>query len=154
MVMTYTPEESTAVLKAVTLSGMAIAMSDLGIVSTAIEATALAQEVAGAAKKYPSNSIIQTVFSDESLKHLHLDPPKDATPDNILNTAIAAIDAAIAVLTPKATPEELAEYKLFIYTAAEHVANAAGSGLFGSGSPKVSDKEMAALTKLKASLGL
>jgi hypothetical protein len=152
--MTYTLEESTVVLKAVTLSGMAIAMSDLGIISTAIEATALAQEVAGAAKKYPNNSIIQTVFSDESLKKLHLDPPKDATPDNILGTAIAAVDAAVAVLTPKATPEELAEYKLFIYTAAEHVANAAGNGLFGSGSPKVSDKEMAALTKLKASLGL
>ncbi|HEY9640373.1 MAG TPA: hypothetical protein V6C57_07810 [Coleofasciculaceae cyanobacterium] len=152
--MTYTLEESTAVLKAVTLSGMAIAMSDLGIVSTAIEATALAQEVAGAAKKYPDNSIIQTVFSDESLKKLHLEPPKDVTPDNVLGAAIAAVNEAVAVLTAKTTPEELAEYKLFVYTAAEHVANAAGSGLFGSGSPKVSDKEMAALTKLKAALGL
>ncbi|MBW4658376.1 MAG: hypothetical protein KME15_06860 [Drouetiella hepatica Uher 2000/2452] len=152
--MTYTPEESAVVLKAVTLSGMAIAMSDLGIISTAIEATALAKEVAGAAKKYPNNSIIQNVFSDESLKKLHLDTPKDITPENAVDQAIVAVHDAVAALTPTATPEELAEYKQFIYAAADHVANAAGSGLFGSGSPKVSEKEMVALAKLKAALAI
>lgn len=153
--MIYTPEESTLVLKAVTVSGLAVAIADIGIVSTAIEATALAKEVAGAAKKYPSNSIIQGVFAEESLKQINTgETPKDITPDNAADKAIEAINAAIAVLAPKATPEELTEYKQFIYAAAEHVANAAGSGLFGSGSPKVSDRETVALMKLKAALGV
>jgi hypothetical protein len=46
------------------------------------------------------------------------------------------------------------EFKQFIYACAEAVANAAGSGLFGSGSEKVSTEEAAALAKIKAALSL
>ncbi|MBD3882007.1 hypothetical protein IFO70_09585 [Phormidium tenue FACHB-886] len=151
--MVYTLEESAIVLRAVTLSGMAVAMADVGVVSTAIEATALAQEVAGAARKYPNNSIIQAVFANETLKKLPLEEiPKDATPENAIEMATTAIREAISLLQPKATPAELAEYQQFIYAAAEQVAEAAGDGLFGTGETKVSDREMATLAKLKAVL--
>jgi len=155
MTSIYTPEEAKKVIKAVTLSGIAVAIADMGIVSTAIEATALAKEVAGVAKKYPNNTIIQGVFSDEAIKKFSPgDAPKDITPDNAADQAIAAITDAIATLETKATPEEISEYKQFIYSAAEHVANAAGSGLFGTGKTKVSDTEAAVLTKLKVALSV
>ncbi|MBW4515262.1 MAG: hypothetical protein KME11_08560 [Timaviella obliquedivisa GSE-PSE-MK23-08B] len=155
MTSTYTPEEAKKVIKAVTLSGIAVAIADMGIVSTAIEATALAKEVAGVAKKYPNNTIVQGVFSDEAIKTFSPgEPPKDLTPDNAAEQAIAAITDALTTLETKATPEEISEYKQFIYSAAEHVANAAGSGLFGRGNPKVSDTEAAVLTKLKGALSI
>jgi hypothetical protein len=40
------------------------------------------------------------------------------------------------------------------YAVGEAVANAAGSGLFGSGATKVSPEEAAALAKIKAALGI
>lgn len=154
MTSTYTPHEAAKVLKAVTLSGIAVSIADMGIVSTAIEATTLAKEVLGVSKRYPNNSIIQGVFSEEAMKAPSRETPKGLTPDNAAEQAIAAITDALATLETKATPEEISEYRQFIYSAAEHVASAAGSGLFGSGNPKVSDTESAVLTKLKIALGV
>lgn len=161
MTATYTPEELSKLAGAVMISGMAVSMVDVGIVSTAIEASAMAKEVAGAAKTFPTNSIIQSLFSDEAVKQLKEQggikvdiKPEDLKPETAVDTAIAQITAALAILDGKATPEEISEYKSFIYSAADSVANAAGSGLFGTGSPKVSPTEAAALAKLKASLGL
>lgn len=155
MTSTYTPEEAKKVIRAVTLSGIAVAIADMGIVSTAIEATALAKEVGGVAKKYPNNTIIQGIFSNEAIKTFSPgEAPKDLTANNAAEQAIAAITEALATLAPKATSEEIGEYKKFVYSAAESVANAAGSGLFGRGNPKVSDTESAVLTKLKVALGV
>jgi MinD-like ATPase involved in chromosome partitioning or flagellar assembly len=155
MTSIYTPEEAKKVIKAVTLSGIAVAIADMGIVSTAIEATALAKEVGGVAKKYPSNTIVQGVFSDEAIKSFSPgEAPKDFTPDNAAEQAIAAITDALATLQTKATPQEISEYKQFIYAVAERVANAAGSGLFGTGKAKVSATEAAVLAKLKVALSV
>lgn len=154
MTVTYTPEEVATVIKAVTASGLAVAIADIGLVSTAIEATAMAKEIVGATKAHPTNTLIQAVFSEENLKHSSSNPGKDLTPDNAVDMAIAAIQDALAIATAKASPEEVQEYKQFIYATADRVANAAGEGLFGRGGQKVSEKEAVALGKLKAALGL
>jgi hypothetical protein len=161
MTTTYTPEELSKLTAAVMLSGMAVSIVDVGIISTAIEAGTLAQEVAGAAKKYPTNTIIQSLFSDDAIKELKAHggikvdvKPDEVKPETAVDTAIAKINSALTVLAGKATPEEISEYKSFIYTCAEHVAQAAGSGLFGSGNPKISPTEAAALAKLKTALAI
>jgi hypothetical protein len=151
--MTYTTDESKTVLQAVMMSGMAVAIADMGLVSTAIEMSALAKELVGATQHFPNNSIIQGVFSEDNLKHLSAgEVPKDITPDNAAGKAIEAINSATSLLSTKATPEEVNEFKKFIYTCAEAVANAAGSGLFGSGATKVSAQEAATLAQLKTAL--
>jgi hypothetical protein len=157
----YTSDELATVAGAVTITGMAVALVDAGIISTAIEATAMAKEIADAATNYPTNQIIQTLFSEEAVKKAQENPPAkveieaaDLQPDTAVDTAIAKINEALAVLNGKATDEDIQQYKEFIYSCADVVANAAGSGLFGTGSPKVSDREAAALNKIKATLGL
>ncbi|WAL61459.1 hypothetical protein [Thermocoleostomius sinensis] len=156
----YTPEEMSTIASAPMMIGMAIASVDMGIVSTAIEAAAMSKEITGAAKKYPNNSIIHSVFADEVLRSgaVKMQKPdvksEEVQSGAIVDKALAAVDAAVAIVSSKATPEEVQEYKQFIYSCADAVANAAGSGLFGSGSPKVTDKEAAALTKVKAALGI
>ncbi|XGV97863.1 MAG: hypothetical protein ACAF41_02810 [Leptolyngbya sp. BL-A-14] len=159
MITSYTSQEQATIAQAPLLAGFAVAASDLGIVSTAIEIAALSREIVGAARKYPQNSVIQSVFSEAALRNgtVKLDPPtlkpEDVKAGALINQAIAAINTALDSLHGKATPEEIGEYKTFIYTCAEAVANAAGSGLFGSGE-KVSEQEAVALTKIKEALTL
>jgi len=157
MAASFTPEELKTIAEAPVIAGMAVSMVDLGIISTVPEAAALSKEIVGAAQKYPHNSVIQAVFSEEALKGgtVKMDnpnlKPEDVESGALVDHAIASINAALNVVNGKATPEEIAEYKSFIYACAEAVANAAGSGLFGSG-VKVSEKETAALAKFKTTL--
>lgn len=156
----YTPQEMTTIAEAPMMVGMAVAMADMGIVSTAIEASAMSKEVSGAAAKYPNNSIIQSVFSEAAIKSGNIKmekpniKPEDVQSGAVVDKALAAVDAAVNVVSSKAAPEEITEFKQFIYSCADAVANAAGSGLFGSGNPKVSDKEAAALAKIKTALAV
>ncbi|MGF1461373.1 MAG: hypothetical protein ACFBSG_20395 [Leptolyngbyaceae cyanobacterium] len=154
---TYTNDEIKAIVSAPMNVGMAIALVDMGIISTAIEAAAMTKAIAGAAKEYPNNSIIQAAFSEESLKQTKIDKP-DVDPEGInsgayIDQAIAEAQNVIAQLTDKAPESEVAEYKQFIYDCGETVAQAAGSGLFGTGA-KVSEAEAATLTKLKTALAI
>jgi hypothetical protein len=155
---TYTPQELSIIAKAPMMIGLAVAMVDLGIVSTAFEAAALSKQLAGAAENYPNNSIIQSVFSVEALKsgQIKVEQP-DIKPEEIksgavVDQALAAANEALSLLEGKATPAEIDEYKQFLYACGEVVANAAGSGAFGLGSEKVSDKEAIALAKIKTAL--
>lgn len=157
---TYTAEELSQIATAPMVIGMAVAMVDMGVVSTAIEAAAMSKQVSGAAERYPQNSIIQAVFSDAAIKsgQIKLEKPdikpEDVQSGAVVDQAIATANQALTLVEGKATPEEVAEFKQFIYACADAVANAAGSGLFGSGSPKVSPTEAAALSKIKIALGL
>jgi hypothetical protein len=157
---TYTSEELSAIAQAPMAIGMAVAMADMGIISTAIEAVALTKEIVGAAKKYPTNSIVQAAFSETALTSKQIDRKKmdvqaeDVKSGVVVTKAIATVDFALAAIGTKATPEEITEFKQFIYACAQAVASAAGSGLFGSGDPKVSPEEAAALTKIKAALNI
>jgi hypothetical protein len=160
MVNQYTDTELKTIANAPLMVGMAISMVDLGIVSTAIEAVAISKQFVDAGKKYPNNSVIQAVFSEENLKSGVIKPEKpEISPEEVksgalLEKAIAAATDAVTLLEGKATPEEVAEYKQFIYSCGEAVAEAAGSGLFGSGNPKVSPEEAVALSRLKTALGV
>lgn len=157
---TYTPEELSKIAEAPMMIGMAVAIVDMGIISTAIEAAAMSKEVAGAAAKYPNNSIIQAVFSEAAIKSGSVKmekpdiKPEDVQSGAVVDKALAVVDAAVAAIGDKATPAEVTEFKQFVYACADAVANAAGSGLFGSGNPKVSDKEAVALAKIKAAFAV
>lgn len=160
MTTTYSAQELKEIVSGAMMVGMGVAMADMGIVSTAIEASAMSKEIMGAATKYPNNSIIQAAFSTEAMRagSLKVDKPdvkaEDVASGAFVDRAIAAINSVIASMEGKATAAEISEYKAFIYGVAEAVAEAAGSGLFGRGEPKVSDKEAAALTKIKTAMGV
>lgn len=154
----YTQKELDTIAEAPILMGMAVALVDMGIISTAIEAVALSKQLTHVANKYPSNSIIQSVFSEEALKSGHIKSkkpdikPEDVQSGAVVDHAITAAENALSVAEGKATSDEISQYKEFLYACADAVANAAGSGLFGTGSNKVSDKEAVALAKIKAAL--
>ena len=144
MTATYSDQELNAIVNGAMLIGMAVAMADMGIISTAIEAAALSKEILGAAAKFPNNSVIQAAFSDTALRNGSV----------FVTNAIAAVNSVVTSLESKATAAEIQEYKSFVYGVAETVAKAAGSGLFGSGDPKITDKEATALAKIKTAMNV
>jgi hypothetical protein len=160
MTATYSTQELSTIANAAIMTGMAVAMADMGIISSAIEAAAMSKEIVGAAAKYPNNTIIQAAFSEAAIKGgtLKMDKP-DIKADEIksgafVDKAIESVNNAVTALNGKATPAEIQEYKAFIYACADAVAQAAGSGLFGSGAQKVSAEEATALAKIKTALGV
>jgi hypothetical protein len=159
MTATYSEQELLDIANATVLTGMAVVMVDMGLVSTAIETVAMTQEMLGAASKYPNNTLIQAAFSEAAMRNLAKGSKPDIKPEEVasgavIDKAITAVNNVVTAIGDKATPAEIQEYKTLVYAVGEAVANAAGSGLFGSGSPKVSDKEAGALTKIKAAMGL
>jgi hypothetical protein len=159
--MEFSDTELNAIANGAMLTGMAVAMADMGIISSAIEAAAMTQEITGAAAKYPNNQIIQTAFAHEALSKGTVKLQKPAVkPEEIANgvfvtQAIEALQSVLTMLQAKgASPGDIQDYKALVYHVGEVVAAAAGSGLFGSGNPKVSDGEAAALAQIKAALEL
>jgi hypothetical protein len=155
----YSAETLQAIIKAPMSTGLAVAMVDMGIVSTAIEAAAMAREIASAAERYPTNAIIQAAFAPEVMKsgQINLEKPdiKPAEVESgaVVDRAIADIEVALQAIGTTASTADINVYKQFIYDCGKAVAEAAGSGLFGSGN-KVSEKEAAALNRIKLALGL
>lgn len=152
----YTDTELEALRGAAFMSGVAIIFCEITLISSAIEFAALTKELKGAAKNHPDSALIQLLFGDYGSGKGDFKEPQassDITPTKVMQMAIEYINRAIIVLREKGTPEELQEYKEFIYSCADRVANAAGEGLFGTGE-KVSRKEAATLEKLKAALSL
>jgi hypothetical protein len=149
----YTDAEWKTLLMAPLSCGFAVAMSDFGLVSTAIEGAAMNKELSEATTTYANNELIKTLFHKaDGSEPVKIDPAELGTDaNNAVEKATTYINEAIKILSAK-SPTELADYKALCYGVADRVANAAGSGLFGSGA-KVSDKEAAALAKLKATLG-
>jgi len=149
----FTPDDLQAAVQAPMKVGLAMALVDVGLVSTAMEAAALSQHVGQAATRYPHNAIIQAAFAAEDPLQLDLSRAGQDGSGTLFDKALVAVRQAIHRLAPKATAAEIREYKQFIYDCAEVVAKAAGQGLLGSGT-KVSSREAEALARLKAALSL
>jgi NADH dehydrogenase FAD-containing subunit len=150
----YEPEELETLAAAVMVSGTAVSMAEMGVVSTLLETAVLGKELAGAPEKYPNNRVIQALFSHHAKRKKATQQLKkiELNPKNAISIAVEQIKAAIAILSEKATPDEIREYKEFIYACCDQVANAAGDGLLGRGQ-RVSPEETQALEMLKGALG-
>lgn len=149
----FTPDDLQAAVRAPMMMGLAIAMVDVGLVSTALEAAALSKQVSQAASRYPHNTIIQAAFAADAPIKLDTSNRVGDNEGTLFDKALIAVRQAIHRLAPKATAAEIREYKQFIYDCAVAVAEAAGQGLLGRGT-KVSPGESAALARLKTALSL
>lgn len=171
----YTPEELSKLAETVLLSGIAVSIADSGFISTP-RANGMIPDFAAAAKQYPNNSVIQALFSEEAAKQAEQArstiemKPEEMKPEVAIDIAIAKINEAIAILDRRASPEEVHQYKEFIYAYADCVARetraykefiyiyaervTARNSLPYSGQPKRQATEVAALAKLKAALCL
>ncbi|MEM8808230.1 MAG: NAD(P)/FAD-dependent oxidoreductase [Cyanobacteria bacterium P01_G01_bin.38] len=150
----YEVEELITLGTALTLSATAVSRAEVGFISDQLESIALRQTLAGATSKYPSNPIIHALFGHHRKRDLFLKRASNGcnSLDEVLGKAIAKLDQAIAILTAKATPEAVRDYKELVYYCCDRVARAAGGSPLDKG--KISSEETAVLGNIKTALDL
>ncbi|HHD63083.1 MAG TPA: hypothetical protein ENK96_01680 [Desulfobulbaceae bacterium] len=148
----FTGQEWKKLLQAPGAAGIYIMMADPSFVLGSMK-EALAVSSGILAKEKESNcellSALLAEFKEkEMLKQAQLKFEKKDL-ETIRQTSLDALSQAAQILDQKATPEEAAEIKDWLYDVSVKAANAAREGGFlGFGGTKVSDKEKVALQEV------
>ncbi len=154
----FTNEEWTHLLQAPTAAGMYIMMADPNFVIGSMK-EAFAVSAGILSKEKESNSELLTALladfkEKEMVKQARL-KFEEKNLEAMKQTSFHALESVVRVLAEKATPEEAAEIKNWLYELAVKTAEAAKEGGFlGFGGTRVSEKEKKALQELADLLGV
>ena len=153
----FTPEELNLIREIIPLTGFAVAVAgNSGIIGTFKEAAATVRGLGEAAAKYPQNELIQSLLKDLGQNRPTMpkyNPLEANIQEKIKTDALEKCRQVVTVLTQKATPQEVSEFKQWILAVSDSVANAAKEGAFlGIGGERVSAAEKAVLNDLQGVL--
>ena len=141
----FTEDEWKTVLEGPTSAGMIITTAERG--GSFRESFAMAKAFAEARQEHGASELL-----DEIVTHRpKTDRPKAHSKEELKDAYLAEIGDAIALVTAKATPEELGDYRLFIVTLAKKVAAAKKEKGSEDG---VSPAEAEAITAIEGALGV
>jgi len=154
----FTNEEWTHLLQAPTAAGIYIMMADPNFVIGSMK-EAFAVSAGIISKEKESNSELLTALladfkEKEMVKQARL-KFEEKNLEAMQQTAYTTLEKVVRLLAEKATPEEAAEIKNWLYELAVKTAEAAKEGGFlGFGGTRVSEKEKKALQELADLLGV
>jgi hypothetical protein len=142
----FTDDEWERLGRAPLVVAMAISLADPGgPLETFKESSAALRTLAEAARDGGYGEFVQSVARDVAARAQRRQTPLgDFKPDrgNARQDVLAELRTVNALLQQKATPEELAEFREWLRTAAQRAALAATEGGFlGFGGERVSDRE-------------
>jgi predicted house-cleaning noncanonical NTP pyrophosphatase (MazG superfamily) len=143
----FSEEEWKQVLEAPPSAGMIVVASDRG--GSIRESFSMAKAYAEARQQHGESDLLDEIVSAKP----ELDHTRFKTKEEMKEHALQNLRDAVALVQAKASPEELAEYKKFILSLAEAVANARREGFMGLSGERVSDDERAALAEIEQALG-
>ena len=149
----FTEEEWERLGRAPLIAGMAISFADPGGPIEAIkESSAALKTLVEAANDSAKGDFVQAVAQDVAAKAQKRENPLSGfKPDrhNAVNDILDELRAVNALLADKAAPEDAADYREWIKTAAQQAALAAKEGgFFGIGAERVSEREQKMLENL------
>jgi hypothetical protein len=139
----FTPEEWQVVLEGPPSAGLIVITAQRG--GTFRETLSMAKAYTEARQNHGASQLLDEIVSAKP----HIDHTRYSSPDELKQAGLQHIRDAVALLEGKATPEEVEEYKRFVVTLAEKVANAHREG----GDSAVSDAERAAIEEIQGALG-
>ena len=145
----FNAEEWSTVVDAPLYAGMRVIAADRG--GTVRESLALGRAYRDAREGHGASELLDALIkSPPTIDQEHL----RAAGGNIAEVAAERLRNAIAMLSSKATPEEVDDYKRFVMTVAQAVAGAHKEGGFlGIGGKQISDAENQALDEISSALG-
>ncbi len=154
----FSEEEWIQLLKAPTAAGLYIMMADPNfVIGTMKEALTVSSEIVKR-EKAENSELLAAMLADFSDKDMARQARIEFDKKNLEAMREAAWNAlrkAVWILDQKATPEESAEIRQWLYELAQKTAEAATEGGFlGFGGTRVSDKEKEALNELENLLRL
>lgn len=144
----FNAEEWDQISEGPALAGLIVIASQRG--GTIRETLAMAKVYGEAQKSHASGDLLGELVTSAP----NLDARQFSSKEDLRTSGLQKITAAVALVEAKATPEELAEYRTFAMTVAEHVAERDKSGGFlGIGGERVTGNEESALNDIAAALG-
>lgn len=155
----FTSDEWQTLLQAPGAAGIYIMMADPNfVIGSMKEAFALSAGILHKEKDTGNSPLLAELLSEfkdkEMAKQAQIKFEKKDL-DSVKKKAFDTLQRAAQLLEQKATPEEAAEIKTWLYSMCDKVANAAKEGGFlGFGGTTVSDKEKEALKKVADIMGV
>ena len=143
----FTDEEWTQILEGPTSAGLVVVASDRG--GSIRETFSMAKVYAEARQQHGESQLLDEVVAAKP----EIDRTRAQSPEDLKDHALQNVRQAIQLLQTKASDEEVAEYKKFVLTLAQHVAEARKEGFLGLSGERVSDAERAAIGEIEAALG-
>jgi hypothetical protein len=138
----FTAEEWELILEAPPSAGLIVMTADRG--GTFRESFSMAKAYTEARQRHGESELLDEVVSTKP----KVDRTGAHSPEEMKARGLQHLRDAVAVLERKATPAELEDYRRFVLTVAERVANA-----HREGGQQVSDAERAAIEEIAAALG-
>ena len=143
----FSEEEWTQILEGPTSAGLVVIASDRG--GSIRETFSMAKVYAEARQQHDDSQLLDEIVAAKP----EIDSTKASSPEQLKANALQNVTTAVDLLKGKATDDELAEYKKFVITLAEHVAEARKEGFLGLSGERVSDEERQAIADIEAALG-
>jgi hypothetical protein len=139
----FTPEEWKTVLEGPPSAGLIVITAQRG--GTFRETISMAKAYTEARQEHGSSELLDEIVSTKP----QVDHTRYHSPEELREHGLQNVREAVETLERKATPEEVEEYRRFVLTLAEKVANAHREG----GGDAVSDTERAAIDEIRGALG-
>jgi hypothetical protein len=143
----FTPEEWKTILEGPPSAGMMVTMAQRG--GTFRESFSMAKSYTEARKEHGESELLDEITAAKP----EVDRTRFHTFDELKQHSLENLRQALEILRAKATPEEVEEYKGFVKTLSEHVADAHREGFLGLSGERVSDAERAAIAEISEALG-
>jgi hypothetical protein len=143
----FSPEEWEAVLKGPPSAGMIVITAQRG--GTFRETFSIAKAYAEARKQHGESQLLDEIASTKP----EIDHTRYHSAEELKNHGLEHLRAAVELLERKATPEEVDDYKGFVLTLANRVAEAHKEGFLGLSGERVSEAERGAVAEIASALG-
>ena len=138
----FTEQEWDTILQGPPAAGTIVATASKG--GTFKESFAIAKSYGGARQEHGASELLDAIVSAKPKVDRHL----GHSPDEVRSHGLQHVRDAVAVLETKATPDEVNDYRAFVLTLSDHVANA-----HREDGMAVSGGEQAVIADIKAALG-
>jgi hypothetical protein len=143
----FSSEEWEVVLKGPPSAGMIVITAQRG--GTFRESFSMAKAYGEARKQYGESELLDEIASTKP----EIDRTRYHSPEELKDHGLQHLREAVELLEQKATPEEVDEYRRFVLTLANRVADAHKEGFLGLSGEPVSDAERAAVAEIAEALG-
>jgi hypothetical protein len=143
----FSPEEWEVVLKGPPSAGMIVITAQRG--GTFRESFSMAKSYGEARKQHGDSELLDEIASTKP----EIDRTRYHSPEELKEHGLQHLREAVELLEQKAAPEEVDEYRRFVLTLANRVADAHKEGFLGLSGERVSEAERAAVAEIAEALG-
>jgi hypothetical protein len=143
----FSPDEWEVVLKGPPSAGMIVITAQRG--GTFRESFSMAKSYGEARKQHGDSELLDEIASTKP----EIDRTRYHSPEELKEHGLQHLREAVELLDRKATPEEVDEYRRFVLTLANRVADAHKEGFLGLSGERVSEAERAAVAEIAEALG-